>query len=154
LFLPGVLIPGQSTTFLSWNIPYAFMIFAVFHGCYWMGNGIMFPTATSMIADISEINEIKTGLNKDGAYAAVFSFSQKCAISLGVLVSGYSLTLIGFEPGREIVQSAETVWKLCAVTLLAGPAISLLSLGLIRFYPVNNTLLENLRKEKGRVEHA
>jgi GPH family glycoside/pentoside/hexuronide:cation symporter len=154
LFLPGVLAPGQSTTFLSWNLPYAFIVFAFFHGCYWMGNGIMFPTATSMIADISEINEIRTGLNKDGAYAAVFSFAQKCAISLGVLVTGYSLTLIGFEPGREIVQSAETVWRLCAVTLLVGPAISLLSLGLIRLYPVNNALLENVRQEKGRVEHA
>ena len=148
LFLPAVLIPGQSATFLSWEVPYAFILFAVFHGLYWMGNGIMFPTATSMMADVSEINEIKTGINKDGAYAAVFSFAQKCAISLGVLVSGFSLTLIGFEPGKEVVQNAETVWRLCAVTLLAGPMISLLSLFLIRLYPVKNELLDHLRSER------
>jgi GPH family glycoside/pentoside/hexuronide:cation symporter len=150
LFLPGVLTPGQSAKFLSWNIPYAFILFSVFHGLYWLGNGIMFPTATSMMADISEINEIKTGINKDGAYAAVFSFSQKCAISLGVLVSGYSLTLIGFEPGKEVVQNAETVWRLCAVTLLAGPIISLLSLYLVRLYPVNNELLDRLRSGRAQ----
>jgi GPH family glycoside/pentoside/hexuronide:cation symporter len=148
LFLPGVLTPGQSTTLFSWTLPYAFILFAVFHGLYWLGNGVMFPTATSMMADVSEINEIKTGINKDGAYAAVFSFAQKCAISLGVLISGYSLTLIGFEPGKEIVQAPETVWRLCAVTLLAGPIISLLSLGLIRFYPVNDALLNTMRSTR------
>jgi GPH family glycoside/pentoside/hexuronide:cation symporter len=150
LFLPGLLVPGQSATFLSWNVPLAFIVFALFHGLYWLGNGILFPTATSMMADISEINEIKTGINKDGAYAAVFSFAQKCAISLGVLVSGYSLTLIGFEPGKEVIQSSATVWRLCAVTLLAGPTISLTSLGLIRLYPVNSDLLNTLRSERVR----
>ena len=148
LFLPGVLVPGQSATVFSFSIPLSFILFALFHGLYWMGNGIIFPTATSMMADVSEINEIRTGINKDGAYAAVFSFAQKCAISLAVLITGYSLTFIGFEPGREIVQAPETVWRLCALTLLAGPAISLISLGLIRLYPVNNALLDTLRNTK------
>jgi Na+/melibiose symporter-like transporter len=65
-----------------------------------------------------------------------------------VLVSGYSLTLIGFEPGKEIVQSPETVWRLCAVTLLVGPVISLASLALIHRYPVTNELIANVRAGK------
>jgi GPH family glycoside/pentoside/hexuronide:cation symporter len=145
LFLPRILVPGETVTVYSWTIPYAFILFALFHGTYWLGNGIIFPTATSMMADISEINEIQTGINKDGAYAAVFSFAQKCAISLGVLLSGLTLTMIGFQPGIDVAQSAETVWRLCALTLLAGPAISLLSLLWIRFYPVTNDLLQKLR---------
>jgi GPH family glycoside/pentoside/hexuronide:cation symporter len=149
LFLPGVLGPGQTVTVLSRTIPYAYIIFVIFHGLYWLGNGVIFPTATSMMADVSEIHEIKTGINRDGAYAAVFSFSQKCAMSLGILISGYLLTLVGFEAGTGIVQRQETVWKLCGVTLLVGPLISLLSLGLIRLYPVNR---EFLRRE--RLAHA
>jgi Na+/melibiose symporter-like transporter len=148
LFLPGLLIPGQSVTVFSFTIPLAFVVFALFHGLYWMGNGIIFPTATSMMADVSEINEILTGINKDGAYAAVFSFAQKCAISLAVLITGYSLAFIGFEPGKEIIQAPETLWRLCAVTLLAGPAVSLISLGLIRLYPVNNELLDTMRNRR------
>jgi len=151
LFLPGVLIPGQSVTISSFTIPYAFVIFALLHGLYWMGNGILFPTATSMMADVSEINEIKTGINKDGAYAAVFSFAHKCAISIAVLASGYSLTLIGFEPGKEVVQGPETLWRLCALTLLAGPMISLLSLALIRRYPVTYELLMSMRSHGGKI---
>jgi GPH family glycoside/pentoside/hexuronide:cation symporter len=148
LFLPGVLVPGQTVTVFSFTVPIAFMVFALFHGLYWLGNGIIFPTVLSMMADVSEINELKTRVNKDGAYSAVFSFSQKCAISIAVLVSGYTLTLIGFEPGKEIVQSTETLWRLCAVTLLAGPIISLISLGWIRLYPVDNNLLTEMRSGK------
>jgi Na+/melibiose symporter-like transporter len=130
LFLPGVLVPGASTTLFSWTIPHGFLVFAFFHALYWSGNGVIFPTATSMMADVSELNGIRTGINKDGAYAAVYSFALTCAISLASLISGYSLTLIGFEPGKGILQGAETLWRLCAVTLLAGPLISLVSLGL------------------------
>jgi len=148
LFLPGILVPGQSLTIGSVVIPYAFIIFTLFHASYWLGNGIMGPTSTSMMADVSEINEIKSGINKDGAYAAVFSFSQKVAISLGVLISGYSLSLIGFEPGVEVAQRADTLWRLCAVTLIAGPLVMLISLALMRLYPVNNALLESLRSQR------
>jgi len=145
LFLSQVLAPGQSVTVMSWTIPYAFVIFVFFQGLYWLGNGVIFPTATSMIADVSEIHEIKTGINKDGAYAAVFAFSQKCAMSIGLLISGYLLTLVGFEAGSRVVQRPEVVWKLCGVTLLVGPLISLISLGLIRLYPVKKELLHRLR---------
>ena len=147
-FLPGFLTPGQTVVLFSVTIPLAYIVFTFFHALYWTGNGIVIPTATSMMADVSEINELKTGINKDGAYAAVFSFSQKVAISLAVLITGYTLTFVGFEPGREVVQSQETLWRLCAATLLAGPAVALISLTLIRFYPVNDKLIADLRREK------
>ncbi len=153
LFLPGILIPGQHATVLSFDIPIAFICFAAFHMTYWMGNGIIFPTILSMVADVAEINEIRTGTNKDGAYAAVFSFSQKVAISLAVLGSGYILQFIGFVQGTEMIQSASTLWKLCAWTLLAGPAIAVVSLWLIRGYPVTGTMLTEIRANKaGRQE--
>jgi GPH family glycoside/pentoside/hexuronide:cation symporter len=147
LFLPGVLGPGQSADILGWQVPYAFVVFVLLHATYWMGNGIIFPTATSMMADVAEINELRSGVNKDGAYAAIFSFALKCAISIGVLLSGFILTQIGFKTGAGLEQTPVTVWTLCGVTLLAGPLISLCSLGLIRHYPVNKGLLQRLRAE-------
>ena len=150
LFLPGILVPGQHATVFSLDIPISFVAFAIFHMTYWMGNGIIFPTVLSMMADVSEINEIHTGVNKDGAYAAVFSFAQKVAISLAVLGSGYVLEFIGFIPGTEVLQSAPTLWKLCAWTLLVGPAIALVSVGMIRGYPVTGAMLTDIRNGNGR----
>lgn len=145
LFLTGLLVPGQSVSFLSWTIPLAFVVFASFQGLYWLGNGIMYPTVTSMVADVSEIHEIQSGINKDGAYSAILSFSQKLAISIGMLLNGYALTFVGFETGAGVVQRPEVLWNLCGVTLIVGPIISLVSLALIRFYPVNRALLNEMR---------
>jgi len=149
LFLPGILTPGQTMSFASWTVPVAFPTFALLHGLYWMGNGVIFPVSMSMMADVSEIQELTTGVNKDGAYAAVYSFANTCAISIAVLVSGYILTMIGFEPGKEIVQRPDTLWRLCAVTLLAGPTVSLISLAAIRRYRVTGELLLDLRRRSG-----
>jgi len=150
LFLTRILVPGNSFNFMSVNVPFVFIIFVALHSLYWLGTGIMVPVATSMMADVSEINEIKTGFNKDGAYAAVFSFAFKCAMSLGLFISGYSLTLIGFEAGKEVIQRPEVLWRLCAITLLVGPSISLIAIFLIRLYPVNKELLNRLRADNGR----
>ena len=148
LFLPGFLVPGQTVAVSSLAVPVSFMTFALLHGLYWLGNGVIFPTSMSMMADVSEVQELTSGVNKDGAYAAVYSFANTCAISLAVLLSGYALTGIGFEAGKEVVQSPGTLWRLCAVTLLAGPAVSLISLGAIRRYTVTNDLLVRLRSER------
>jgi Na+/melibiose symporter-like transporter len=150
LFLPGIIVPGESVTILSWPFPVAFAVFGLLHGFYWMGNGVIFPTSLSMMADVSEIQELVSGANKDGAYAAAYSFANKAAISVAVLASGYGLTLIGFEPGKEVVQRPEVLWRLCAATLLAGPVISLISLASIRRYRVDNGLLIRMRSGHGK----
>lgn len=151
LFLPGYLVPGQATEIMGINVPIAFIVFVIFHGLYWVGNGIMLPVASSMMADISEIHEIKTGINKAGAYAAMYSFAMKLSFSIAIFLSGYCLTYaIGFVSGEDVTQSEQVIWKLCAVTLLAGPVISLTALLLISKYPVTQALIDNIREETKR----
>ena len=53
--------------------PLAALVFAFFGAMYWAGSGVLAPVAMSMIADISEINKHRTGVLKDGSYAAMFS---------------------------------------------------------------------------------
>lgn len=145
VLLTGTVAPQQTLAMAGVTLPWATIVFVALHGCYWVGNGIMFPTTLSMMADIAEINELKTGHNKDGAYAAVFSFAQKVAISVGLLISGLVLTAIGFRTGVGLTQEAATVSKLCGATLIAGPIVSLGALLLMRLYPVNKNLLGQLR---------
>jgi GPH family glycoside/pentoside/hexuronide:cation symporter len=154
LFLPGWLTPGQTLAVGGLTVPLAFLVFGLFHGLYWLGNGVIFPTALSMMADVAEINQIHTGVNKDGAYSAVFSFSQKVAFSIALLLSGYILTLIGFRTGVGVDQDPAVISRLCAATLLIGPLISLASLILIRFYPVNRHMLADLRAAGARPAKA
>lgn len=146
LFLSGLVTPGQTFSLVGLNIPFALIIFTFLHGCYWMGNGVLFPVAISMMADISEIHQIKSGTNKDGSYSAVYSFVLKASSSFGILFSMLCLSFVGFVSGQSS-QEPDVVWRLGAATLLAGPVISLIALFLIRKYPVTKSMIDEMRAE-------
>lgn len=123
-----------------------FLIFVVMNGIYWMGSGIMVPTAVAMIADISEINKYLTGELKDGSYSAFYSFVFKAAISFALLVSGVILSLIGFDSSAE-QHNDQVIWNLGAAMLLVGPIICVFAGLSISKYRVSRSFLESMRKE-------
>lgn len=144
LFLTGIFKPDQ----MLWGFPISFALFSFFHGAYWFGNGVMMPISISMMADVSEIHQLETGINKDGSYAAMYTLATKIALAIGLLISGYCLSWVGYVTGPEVVtQSPEVIWRICALTLVVGPMTSLMASGLIMKYPVNKTFIENLRKQ-------
>jgi Na+/melibiose symporter-like transporter len=101
-----------------------------------------------MMADVSEICLLKTGIKKDGAYSSVFSLSMRLAISLSLFVSGYCLQAIGYKvpTGGEIVtQTPQAVWRLGLVTFVVGAVVCLISLIAIRRYSVTRELLHAMR---------
>lgn len=105
LFVSGVLKPGQTIVVAGFDFPIAVAVFAFCGATYWFGNGVMLPVATSMMADISEINEIKTGVNKDGSYSAMYSLSMKISQSLSALVTGFVLSTTGFVTLGEVMEN-------------------------------------------------
>ncbi|MEN8255759.1 MAG: MFS transporter, partial [Verrucomicrobiota bacterium] len=92
-------------------------------------------------ADISEINQRRTGVLKDGSYAAVFSFFMKAAMSLGLLITGLLVDWAGIVPGAE-EQAPEAVRNIAAMTFLCGPAVLVFSIGILRKYPVDREFMK------------
>nr|WP_010132782.1 MFS transporter [Microbulbifer agarilyticus] len=119
--------------------------FGVFQGLYWLGCGIIIPLAVSMIADVSEMNFRKTGVLRDGSYSAMFSFILKAATSVGLLVSGFALTLMGYVEGVT-KQELEVAQSIANFTFLGGPAIMALSLLFLARYRVDRSEVTNLQQ--------
>jgi GPH family glycoside/pentoside/hexuronide:cation symporter len=59
------------------------------------GVGVMILT-TSMVADVTEASEAKTGKRTEGLFFAGFFFTQKCVTGIGIFLSGVLLGVIGF----------------------------------------------------------
>jgi len=156
LFLPGILKPGDSFIMLGITVPHAYIIFVFFHILFWFAiNGVMFPMAASMMPDVSEIHQLQTGINKDGSYAAMFSFICKFAYGIGLSLSGMILAMIGYDRSSNVESlNDDVVMKMCVVALLIGPLLSLLSLIPLSRYPVNRTFLEKLRDEMSETKDA
>ncbi len=127
-------------------VPLAALLFALFQALYWAGNGVMSPLASSMIADVSEINKHRTGVLKDGSYSAVFSFFSKAALSVGLLITGGLLDWAGIVP-EAAVQAAAATKKVALATFLTGPVIALAALLLILAYPVDRKYMMKIKAD-------
>jgi GPH family glycoside/pentoside/hexuronide:cation symporter len=163
LIFGGGLLPPRAVTTLPQGIPVvggitiplAVLLFGVFQAMYWGGSGVLAPLAASMIADVSEINKHRTGILKDGSYAAVFSFFSKAAISLGLLLTGQLISRAGIVP-ESAVQTAAAARNVALATFISGPIIAGLALLIILIYPVDRKYMIKIKadlaaREAGRV---
>lgn len=131
------------------GFPIAVAVFGLLQMLWWAGCGILVPLATSMIADLSLVKKLKTGEVTEGRYAAGFSFFLKAANALGLLVTGYVLKGVGYVAGAES-QGVETVNNLAVTTFIVGPILMVLSFFILRKYPLNHTMMNQLREQYGQ----
>lgn len=149
LFLTGFMKPDAEWVIGGVTLPLALMVFVIFHAGYWFGNGIMLPVSTSMMADVSEVCRLQTGEVKDGAYSSVFSLAMRMAISFSMIVAGWCLVAIGYQVpknGETITQAPQAIWNLGMITFVVGSLICLISLIVIRRYPITRLRLDALRE--------
>ncbi|TAE91959.1 MAG: MFS transporter [Verrucomicrobia bacterium] len=149
LFLTGWVKPDQTMVIGGTTVPIAFLLFVLFHATYWLGNGIMLPVSTAMMADVSEVRRIETGEVRDGGYSSVFSLAMRMAISFSMIVSGWCLSGIGYQvPAPDAGQTPSAIWNLGMITFIVGALICLISLLAIRRYPITRLVLEKMRATK------
>jgi Na+/melibiose symporter-like transporter len=102
----------------------------------------------SMIADLVESNQVKTGRRSEGVYYAAVTFTRKSTQGIGVLAGGIILSVIAFPQGAapETV-GADTLWWLGA---FYAPSLVLVWSAMLysisRYRIDKGTHEENLRK--------
>jgi glycoside/pentoside/hexuronide:cation symporter, GPH family len=105
----------------------------------------------SMIADIPEDSEIKTGRRSEGTFFAAQMFARKAVSGLGVLVAGAILEFVKFPIDASIAPRPEAANELALVyvpVLLAVYVLGLLSLSFYRIRRADH--LRNLETLKSR----
>ncbi|MDG5749543.1 MFS transporter [Qipengyuania sp. XHP0211] len=99
--------------------------------------------AYSLIADLVEANQLKTGRRSEGVYYAAITFTRKTTQGLGVLAAGVILSAIAFPEGAEPSSvSEDTLWALGA-----GYAPSLLVLWLAGLYCISRYKIDRAEHE-------
>lgn len=149
---------GKKNTFL-----YAMLIAAVFSCIFYMFDesqvmlifvfqflisicaGIIFPLLWSMYADIADYSEWKTGRRATGLIFSSSSMSQKMGWTLGGALTGWMLSLYGFE--ANIVQS-ETTQNGLKMLMSFIPALgAMISAIFIFFYKLDDKFMTNISDE-------
>ena len=100
-----------------------------------LGMVFAFSLVNSMIADICDEDELKTGIRREGIYFAVYNWWWKVAVSIATVISGYLQRYAGFVEGAG-TQSESTLFQLRAWEIGLPPALCLISVWLLAKYPL------------------
>jgi GPH family glycoside/pentoside/hexuronide:cation symporter len=101
----------------------------------------------SIIADICDQDELTTGLRREGAYGAMYSWIGKVDSSLGIFIAGAVLFWIGFDASQGDVQDATTIFYLRLAFSGFPIAGAILALVALQVFPLTEERCRQTRLE-------
>lgn len=146
IFLGGILKPTTVWVLGGHTIPIAVIVFGACDMLNWFGIGLFSSIASSMIADVAEVNELASGVRKDGGYAAIFAFSTKLILSISVFTASACLSWVGFVNGSDQQTPAAIRW-LVLLTFGLGSLFATLVIPIARRYPITQPFMAKVKAD-------
>lgn len=134
---------GLNYVCLNPAYPYLQLVPAVFYSAITSSIWLILP---SMMADITDYDELKTGLRREGSLNAVFSWCLHTAFALAAGISGYLLTLTGCDPSLGSAQPAEVLVRMKITYVLAPFVLWGISLIFLMTYRLNRARMLEIRQ--------
>lgn len=140
-----IFTPGRETIRVGpTDLDPVLMIDPLLCGPMWVAVKILLA---SMMADICDEDELKHGLRREGMFAAVFSWLEKCVISAAFFGTGLALGVSGFDVDLGASQSEATFTKM-RLFLAGGPSLTaLLAIAALAFYPITAATAAETRRQ-------
>lgn len=114
------------------------------------GLACLWTLLSSMLADVTDIDEMQNGVRREGTLNAIYAWAQKLGTSMAVLLSGYVIAFSGFkaELGGDQSPTALLVMRILVAFL---PAISIAAcLFIVKKFPIGEAEAYAIRKELER----
>ena len=88
------------------------------------GIGSLFTVVGAMVADVCDLDELKTGERREGMYGAIYWWMVKLGMAAAALIFGYLLNATGFDVALKTAQPAKTLYLMracdCGIPLIAS----------------------------------
>ncbi len=132
---------------------YLQLVVAAFMG---PGQSCLIVVMQSMMADVCDYDELKTGKRREGIYGAALSFGQKFGMGIAASFNLYLLALIGFDSTLGGNQTADAIFGM-RISFTVTPIIAcIIAYFVFRHYPLDEERCQDLRveleKRRGGVE--
>jgi glycoside/pentoside/hexuronide:cation symporter, GPH family len=147
------LIIGELLKIVCYNQTYPYLI--IIPQIVMVGGMVAtYVLSYSMLADICDLDELNTGLRREGSYSAVFGSIQKIIISISFLITGLIIKSTGFDESLNL-QTQSTVFWLRFWDILIPIIASLAALAMIFKYPLTKDHVYEIKMllEKRRCEN-
>ena len=132
---------------LGMNFFLAMMLFAG------IGIGFGYVAPFAMVPDTVEVDALKTGKRKEGAFYGMWTFTSKVGTSLAIALTGVILSLAKYvAPNSTNLSPLQPESTTLAIRMLIGPVpavIFIAAIVLIQFYKLNEKEYAAILAEKG-----
>ncbi len=111
------------------------------------GVGALFTLIGSMIADVCDLDELKTGERREGMFGSVYWWMVKLGLSLAFFLGGYLLNATGFdvELGGNQMESALLMMRIYDIGIPI--ATSAIAIAIVASYSITEARSLEIRKE-------
>ena len=101
-------IIGYALKWIGYNPdhPYLLLIAAPFIA---FGLGSLFTLMSSMVADVCDLDELKTDTRREGMFGAVYWWMVKLGLALASIISGFLINFTGFQQELGLAQAPSTL---------------------------------------------
>ncbi|NNF35827.1 MAG: MFS transporter [Saprospiraceae bacterium] len=152
---------GKKNTFLISQgisvIGYIMLWFLFIPGKPWMyilalplfsfGIGSLFTIMMSMTADVIDIDELNSGLRREGIFGAIYWWMVKVGFAIAGGLSGLIIAFVGFDPDLATVDQQGAVDGLHAFFCFFPMAGTLLAMWVMKDYDVTEQRANEIRAE-------
>lgn len=136
--------------FLSPIINGLFTVTLLILGGIGLSTHYIIPTA--LVPDIVELDAVRSGIRREGAYYSIWNFIMKLGKGIAALIIGITLDISGFVPAVDGVVGQQSSATQDGIALLCGPITAIIIiLGMIslKWYPINREYYQkNMEKYK------
>ncbi|RRJ95972.1 MFS transporter [Opitutaceae bacterium TAV4] len=101
---------------------------------------------TSINADICDHDELTTGLRREGAISAVFSWISKLSISATAVLAGFVLAVTGYQSASGAEQSAGVIDAMRWWFYIIPSASAVIALALLWWFPITEARAREIRR--------
>ncbi len=140
----GFIGAGLNLICLTPEYPYLQLVPTIFYaaviGAVWM-------IVPSMVADVLDYDELKTGKRREGSVNSVFSWFLKIGMTAAAGLSGFVLHWTGFNVDLGNEQPEEVIQKMLMSFILIPIVFWFIAMLLTWIYPLTRGKMNEIRKE-------
>ncbi len=124
--------------------PWLSLIPGIVMGC---GLAATWTLINAMLPDVIDLDDLKTGIRREGMYSAVHSWMCKVGMSLSLVISGYVLSGSGFNAMLGPDQAPRTIFLMRLFFCIIPVASIGSSLVLLLIYPLKEKRVREIRSQ-------
>ena len=110
------------------------------------GLSCMWILTSAMMADICDMDELKTGRRREGMFGASYSWACKVGISITMIMSGYMLQWSGFDAAIE-VQSEAVITNMRLLYMIVPVVFVGVAALLVSLYPLTEAKVKEIQAQ-------